>query len=57
MIDCPFDLDLPENEEEQDPQVDEDSKRIIFEREKINYYVDDFEVTRLEVPESVFDKK
>lgn len=52
MMDCPFDLEMPENEEEQDPEYDAD-EHLMKQAEKNNIRpVEDFKVEKINLPDS-----
>ena len=43
-MECPFDIDLPDNESDDDPYEDEDEKLMAIEKGSMLNKVDDFEV-------------
>ena len=54
-MECPFSLELPEDEEDQDPEYDAD-EHLMKKQEKDNIKpVEDFKVEKINLPESTFD--
>ena len=56
-MECPFDIDLPDNESDDDPYEDEDEKLMAIEKGSMLNKVDDFEVKQTQEPKSQFDAK
>ena len=57
LMECPFDIDLPDNESDDDPYEDEDEKLMKVETKNSLKKVDDFEVKQTAEPKSQFDAK
>ena len=57
LMECPFDIDLPDNESDDDPYVDEDEKLMEVEKADTLKKVEDFDVKQTHEPVSKFDQK
>ena len=56
-MECPFDIDLPDNESDDDPYEDEDEKLMEVMKSNTLNKVDGFEVEQTADPKSKFDAK
>ena len=56
-MECPFDINLPDNESDDDPYEDEDEKLMLVTKSNTLNKVDDFEVKQTADPKSKFDAK
>ena len=52
LMDCPFPLDLPADEENQDPEFDEDAHLMEKEKKDDVKKIDDFSVEQIKLPDS-----
>lgn len=57
LMECPFDIDMPDNESDDDPYVDADEKLMEVEKTNTLSKVDDFEVSQVQEPWSRYDRK
>ena len=57
LMECPFDIDLPDNESDDDPYEDEDEKLMEVMKSNTLNKVDGFEVEQTADPKSKFDAK
>ena len=56
LMDCPFSLDINDNEQNDDPDFDEDQKLMENEKKDKVIPIDDFKVEAIVAPVSTFDK-
>jgi len=56
LMECPFSMDIQDNEDRDDPEVDDDENMMHESEKKGLDIVEGFNVTQLENPKSKFDK-
>jgi hypothetical protein len=55
LMDCPFSLELPVDEEERDPELDEDAPLMEKEKKDDVKPVEEFSVEQIKLPDSQYD--
>lgn len=55
LMECPFPIEMPDNDDEEDPEVDKDEEHMSSKKPSLITPIDDFQVTKKVPHHSVFD--